>query len=57
MGLLPLMIMCSVSLGAIFLLLFIWSAKTGQFEEGESPAVRILMEDKKINSRDGERKV
>ncbi|TDM00521.1 MAG: cbb3-type cytochrome oxidase assembly protein CcoS [Flavobacteriaceae bacterium] len=42
MGLLTLMILCSVSLGALFLLLFILSAKSGQFTEGEAPGVRML---------------
>lgn len=38
------MILCSVSLGAIFLIIFIISAKNGQFEDDESPAVRILLD-------------
>ena len=38
------MIICSVSLAVIFLIVFIVSAKKGQFEDDESPAVRILMD-------------
>ena len=38
------MILCSVSLAAIFLVIFIISARKGQFEDDESPAVRILLE-------------
>lgn len=39
------MIVCSVSLAAIFLVVFIVYAKKGQFEDDESPAVRILFDD------------
>ena len=38
------MIICSVSLAVIFLVIFIISARNGQFEDDESPAVRILLE-------------
>lgn len=44
MDILYLMILCSVSLAAIFLVIFIISARKGQFEDDESPAVRILLE-------------
>lgn len=47
MDILYLMIICSVSLAVIFLIIFIISAKKGQFEDDESPAVRILFEDEK----------
>lgn len=45
MEILYLMIICSVSLAVIFLIIFIIGAKKGQFEDDESPAVRILMDD------------
>ena len=44
MDILYLMIICSVSLAVIFLVIFIISARNGQFEDDESPAVRILLE-------------
>ena len=44
MDILYLMILCSVSLAVIFLIIFIVSARNGQFEDDESPAVRILLE-------------
>ncbi|MFA9290203.1 MAG: cbb3-type cytochrome oxidase assembly protein CcoS [Solirubrobacteraceae bacterium] len=47
MEILLLMIVCSVSLAFLFLGLFLYSLKDGQFDEGESPAVRILFENKK----------
>ncbi|WP_417428627.1 cbb3-type cytochrome oxidase assembly protein CcoS [Halpernia sp.] len=48
MDILYLMIMCSVSLAVVFLVIFIIGAKNGQFEDDESPAVRILMENEII---------
>lgn len=45
MDILYLMIICSVSLAVIFLVMFIINAKKGQFEDDESPAVRILLDD------------
>ncbi|CAD7807829.1 hypothetical protein CHRY9390_01722 [Chryseobacterium aquaeductus] len=45
MDILYLMILCSVSLAAVFLVVFIVNARKGQFEDDESPAVRILFDD------------
>ena len=45
MEFLYLMIICSVSLAVIFLIVFIINARKGQFEDDESPAVRILFDD------------
>ncbi len=44
MDILYLMIICSVSLAVIFLIIFIIGAKNGQFEDDESPAVRMLFD-------------
>lgn len=38
------MILCSVSLAVVFLIIFIVNAKRGQFDDDESPAVRILLD-------------
>jgi cbb3-type cytochrome oxidase maturation protein len=51
MDILYLMIICSVSLAVIFLIIFIVSAKKGQFEDDESPAVRILLESEIIKEK------
>ena len=53
MDILYLMIICSVSLAVIFLIIFIISARSGQFEDDESPAVRILL-DSEIIKEDSE---
>ncbi len=46
MEILYLMIICSVSLAVVFLIIFIISVRNGQFEDDESHAVRILLEEK-----------
>jgi cbb3-type cytochrome oxidase maturation protein len=51
MGIIILMVIASVSLAAVFLILFIIGAKKGQFDEDESPAVRMLKDDKKIKDK------
>jgi cbb3-type cytochrome oxidase maturation protein len=45
MDILYLMIICSASLAVVFLIVFIINAKSGQFEDDESPAVRMLLDD------------
>lgn len=56
MDILYLMIICSVSVAAIFLVIFIIGAKNGQFEDDESPAVRILMDNEVIQEKIEEEK-
>ena len=46
------MILCSVSLAAVFLVIFIVNAKKGQFEDDESPAVRILFDSDEIKEKE-----
>ena len=53
MDILYLMIICSVSLAVIFLIIFIIGAKNGQFEDDESPAVRMLF-DSEVKEKDEE---
>jgi cbb3-type cytochrome oxidase maturation protein len=51
MDILYLMILCSVLLAMVFLIIFIISAKNGQFEDDESPAVRILLDSEIIDKK------
>lgn len=46
------MILCSVSLAAVFLVVFIIYARKGQFEDDESPAVRILFDSDEIKENE-----
>ena len=56
MDILNLMILCSVTLAVIFLIIFIVNAKKGQFEDDESPAVRILLDSEIIKEPENEDK-
>lgn len=51
-----LMIICSVSLGLVFLIVFIVNVKKGQFEDDESPAVRMLLDDEVVKEEQIEEK-
>ena len=51
MDILFLMILCSVLLAAVFLVIFIINVRNGQFEDDESPAVRILLETEIIKEK------
>jgi cbb3-type cytochrome oxidase maturation protein len=44
MSILFLMIISSIFLGFVFLIIFIFSVKNGQFDEDNSPAIRLLIE-------------
>ncbi|MBO4233739.1 cbb3-type cytochrome oxidase assembly protein CcoS [Riemerella anatipestifer] len=55
MEILYLMVICSVSLAVVFLVIFIIGAKKGQFEDDESPAVRILLDDEAKNKENKEK--
>jgi len=46
------MIICSVSLAVVFLIIFIVNARNGQFEDDESPAVRMLLDTEVIKEKE-----
>lgn len=41
------MLIVSLVIALVFLVGFLWAAKTGQYEDDYSPSVRILFEDEK----------
>lgn len=51
MGIVILMVLASVSLAAVFLFLLLLGMKKGQFDEDESPAVRMLKDDIKVKDK------
>jgi len=52
MNVLFILITLSSIVAGIFLFAFIWSVKSGQFDDGHTPAVRILFEDTKPSDAD-----
>lgn len=52
MKIVVLLIICSVSLAAIFLGVFIWWVRSGQADDMETPAHRMLFEDSVIKTKE-----
>jgi cbb3-type cytochrome oxidase maturation protein len=45
MGIMILLILISLFVAIIFLVIFIWSVRTGQFDDTFTPSVRMLFDD------------
>lgn len=46
MSVIIILLIASISIAVLFLSAFLWSVKTGQFEDDFSPASRILFDNK-----------
>jgi cbb3-type cytochrome oxidase maturation protein len=46
MSVIILLLIASISVAGLFLGAFIWSVKTGQYDDEETPSVRMLFDDK-----------
>lgn len=51
MQIIVLLILVSLTIAIIFLLVFYWSMKSGQYDDTYTPSVRILFEDKKTSKQ------
>lgn len=51
MSVLFVLIIVSLVVAATFLIAFIWSVKTGQYEDGYTPSMRMLFEDKENENK------
>lgn len=47
MGIIIVLISISITMAVIFLGIFLWNMKTGQYDDTYTPSVRMLFEDKK----------
>ncbi|QQS31277.1 MAG: cbb3-type cytochrome oxidase assembly protein CcoS [Sphingobacteriales bacterium] len=45
------LIIASIFVAAIFLIIFIWAVRSGQYDDSYTPSVRILFEDNKSASK------
>lgn len=52
MNIIVILILISLSIALIFLAGFIWSMKTGQYDDTYGPSVRILFDDKTKKKED-----
>jgi cbb3-type cytochrome oxidase maturation protein len=50
MSVIIILLIASISVAGLFLAAFLWSVKSGQFEDDHSPASRILFDDKPSSS-------
>lgn len=51
MSVIILLVIVSVIVAGSFLIAFIWSVKTGQYEDKYTPSIRILLDDTEINKK------
>ena len=56
MNIFYLLIGVSLLAALIFLVAFIWAVKDGQFDDSETPSVRILFDDEKSTESEEEKK-
>ncbi|MEP6844426.1 MAG: cbb3-type cytochrome oxidase assembly protein CcoS [Panacibacter sp.] len=50
MSVIIILLIASISIAALFLGAFLWSVKTGQYDDEASPPVRMLFDDEKRES-------
>ncbi|SFP73404.1 cbb3-type cytochrome oxidase assembly protein CcoS [Parafilimonas terrae] len=50
MSVIFLLLTASILIAALFLLAFLWSVKKGQYDDQQSPPVRMLFDDKPTNN-------
>ncbi|MEQ8554795.1 MAG: cbb3-type cytochrome oxidase assembly protein CcoS [Cyclobacteriaceae bacterium] len=54
MGVIFILIGCSLLMATAFLIAFIWASKSGQYEDDYTPSIRILFEDEPNHPINGE---
>jgi cbb3-type cytochrome oxidase maturation protein len=56
MGIIVILIIISLSIAVLFLAIFFWSIKSGQYDDTYTPSIRMLFEDKKDEVKEKEEK-
>jgi len=56
MNILYLLIGVSMLAALIFLALFIWAVKSGQYDDNYTPSIRVLFDDEEIEALEEEKK-
>ncbi len=54
MEVIVILLLASIGIASIFLIAFLWALKSGQYDDAEGPAVRILFDDSPPPSEDEE---
>ncbi|MBL7858770.1 MAG: cbb3-type cytochrome oxidase assembly protein CcoS [Cyclobacteriaceae bacterium] len=47
MGIIVILILISLTIAIVFLAIFFWNMKSGQYDDTYTPSIRMLFEDKK----------
>lgn len=45
MGVMPLLVICSIVVAGGFLIAFLWATKTGQYDDVVTPSITVTFED------------
>ena len=56
MSVLFVLIVASVSVAGLFLALYIWAARAGQFEDMQTPAMRMLTDADRVTAKPEEKR-
>ncbi len=56
MGIIVILIFISLSIAVLFLAIFVWSIKSGQYDDTYTPSIRMLFEDKKKDVNQNKKK-
>ena len=56
MSVLIILLICSILVAAIFLIGFIWSVSSGQYEDDQTPSIRMLFDDEIIKEQSDQSK-
>ena len=57
MGIIVLLISISITIALLFLGIFLWSLKSGQFDDTTTPAMRMIFDDLKARAKKADKKV
>jgi cbb3-type cytochrome oxidase maturation protein len=57
MGIIVLLISISITIALLFLGIFLWSLKNGQFDDTTTPAMRMIFDDIKGRTKNSSKKV
>lgn len=56
MTIIILLICISLTVAVVFLIAFIWSMKSGQFDDVDGPSIRMLKEERKEKTKEKDKK-
>lgn len=57
MGVMMLLVICSILVSTGFLLAFLWATRRGQYDDMATPSIRMLFEDRHVEGSDREHDV